>query len=172
MPHHPPHIFLDDTWYMVTAATFQHSPLLHPDGHKQLLRDKLRILTGEFGMKLKAWVILDNHYHLLVKSQVGERLPDFFQRFHGRISYEINQRDDMHRRQVWHNYWDTCIRDEAGFWTRFNYIHNNPVKHGYVSRMEDWPYSSYRYYLRSKGADWLADAFRRYPIIDYTDDLD
>lgn len=56
---------------------------------------------------------------------------------------------------MWYSYLDTCIRDEAGYWTRFNYIRYNPVKHGYVSRPADWPFSSYRYYLRTRGAAWL-----------------
>jgi len=70
---------------------------------------------------------------------------------------------------VWHNYWDTGIRTEADYWARFNYIHHNPVKHGYVPRTEDWLYSSYRYYLERKGEEWMTDALRRYPIVDFTD---
>ena len=76
------------------------------------------------------------------------------------------------------DYWPTsaavndCIRTEADYWTRFNYIHHNPVKHGYVEQMEDWPFSSYRYYFENQGEEWLMDAFRQYPIIDFTDSDD
>jgi hypothetical protein len=40
--------------------------------------------------------------------------------------------------------------------------------------MEDWPFSSYRYYLRTKGKEWLDDCWQRYPVIDYLagDDID
>ncbi len=34
------------------------------------------------------------------------------------------------------------VRDERDFANHVQYIHNNPVKHGYVERPEDWPYSS------------------------------
>jgi len=70
---------------------------------------------------------------------------------------------------VWHSYWDTCIRGENDYWRRFNYIHHNPVKHGYVSQIEDWSFSSYGYYLKHKGRDWLMDAFLQYPVVDLTD---
>jgi putative transposase len=40
-------------------------------------------------------------------------------------------------------YWDHVIRDEADLVAHFDYIHYNPVKHGLVTRPEDWPHSSY-----------------------------
>ena len=73
---------------------------------------------------------------------------------------------------MWHNFWDTCILSETGYWTHFNYIHYNPVKHGYTNRLENWPFSSYRYYLEHKGEAWLMDAFERYPVIDFSDPND
>ncbi len=167
--HHPPHIYLDDTWYMITGAIYQKCRLLQAAGYKDLVRDQLKTLVVEFGLQLAAWVILDNHYHLLTKSRVGTALPRFFGRLHGRTSFDLNGRDGTRGRQVWHNYWDTCIRGEADYWTRFNYIHHNPVKHGYVAQSEDWSFSSYHYYLKLKGKDWLMDAFRQYPVVDFTD---
>ncbi len=170
--HHPPHIYLDDTWYIVTSAVHERRCLLQPEGHKDLVRDQLKALVIKLGLRLSAWVILDNHYHILVKTRVGAELPRFFGQLHGRTSHDLNDRDNARGRQVWHNYWDTCIRTEANYWTRFNYIHHNPVKHGYVRQMENWPFSSCRHYLEHKGEEWLMDAFRRYPIVDFTDPAD
>jgi putative transposase len=124
------------------------------------------MLTQEFGITLRAWVVLRNHYHLLLKSRVGRDISKFIGRLHGRTSYEFNLLDNAQGRKVWYSYWDTCIRTEADYWTRFNYVHNNPVKHGYVQRHADWEFSSYRYYLQTKGEEWLADCWQRYPIID------
>jgi putative transposase len=134
----------------------------------------LESLIAAFDIQLRAWVILDDHYHLLLKTCRGRDLSRFFGRLHGGTSRQLNLWDAAVGRQVWHNYWDTCIRDRAGLWTRFNYVHQNPVKHGYVRRFEDWPFSSYRYYLRTRGQDWLADCWARYPVIDFleSDDFD
>ncbi len=165
--HHPPHIFVDDTWYCVSASTLRRARLLVSVRAKSLVRDQLKALIAEFGIVLRAWVILDDHYHLLLKARAGKDLPRFFGRLHGATSHQLNLWDDTPGRQVWHNYWDTCIRTEASLWTHFNYIHNNPVKHGYVAHPRDWEFSSYRYYLSEEGEDWLADCWKRYPVIDY-----
>jgi putative transposase len=84
----------------------------------------------------------------------------------------VNTLDGQRGRQVWHNYWDTCIRTEADFWTRFNYIHYNPVKHGYVRDPEQWEFSSLGMFLERKGRDWVADVVRRFPPRDFTDQAD
>jgi putative transposase len=168
--HHPPHIHLDHTWYIITASTVGYTRHLASNYAKDLVRDTLRKLAEEFNIALSAWVILDDHYHLLLKTGAGRSLPRFIGRLHGSTSRRLNLWEGKTGRQVWHNYWDTCLRDEAGYWTRFNYIHLNPVKHGYVARCEDWPWSSYRYYRRAKGEEWLTDCWQRYPAVDLSPD--
>ena len=165
--HHPPHVYLDDTWYLITASTVNHGPVLSGTHAKALFRRELRKLIVQFGMKLRAWVVLDDHYHLLLKTDQGRDLAIFTARLHGSTSRQLNLRHETPGRQVWHNYWDTCVRDEEGLWMRFNYIHQNPVKHGYVQRMKDWGFSSYRFYVRTKGREWLTDCEARYPVADW-----
>lgn len=64
------------------------------------------------------------------------------------------------------------MRSERHYYTTINYIHNNPVKHGYVERWCDWPYSSFHEYLKGKGRDWLKDVWREYPVLHYGDAWD
>lgn len=45
-------------------------------------------------------------------------------------------------------YWEHTIRDEADLVAHVNYIHFNPVKHGYVSQVKDWPFSSFHQFVR------------------------
>jgi putative transposase len=53
-------------------------------------------------------------------------------------------------------FWEHTIRDEEDFARHVDYIHFNPVKHGLVRRVRDWPYSSFHRYVRSGllPADW------------------
>jgi hypothetical protein len=44
---------------------------------------------------------------------------------------------------------DEVIRDQQMFWTKLNYIHNNPIKAGLVNRAEDYKYSSARNYINA-----------------------
>jgi putative transposase len=113
--HHPPHVYLDDTWYLITSRVYDGCHLLRPEGHKKVVRDQLKALVIEFRLQLAAWVILDNHSHILAKSPVGADLSRFIGRWHGRTSFELNGLDGTRGRQVWHNYWDTCIRTEADY---------------------------------------------------------
>ena len=62
------------------------------------------------------------------------------------------------------------MRNEHDFWTRFNYVHYNPVKHGYVDNLEDWEFSSYRFYVRNAENKWLNEKLNDFPISDLFDD--
>ncbi len=49
---------------------------------------------------------------------------------------------------IWqHRYWEHQIRGEKDFHRHCDYIHYNPVKHGYVNRVVDWPYSSFHLFV-------------------------
>src|SRR6266446_2154546 len=48
-----------------------------------------------------------------------------------------------------------------------HYIHNNPVKHGYVKQWQDWQFSSVHWYLQEKGRDWLLSQWRAFPLLEY-----
>ena len=169
-PHRPPHLYIDDAWYFVTASTVNKAHVLASDVHFNLWANTFKELITEFKVKLAAWVALPDHYHFLFHPSRGNDLGIFMKRLNGRTSYELNSLDQARGRAVWYSYWDTCIRGEHDFWTRFNYIHYNPVKHGYVQQPEDWYFSSYRYYLHKDGRMRLEDCFLDFPIHDLFDD--
>jgi putative transposase len=62
---------------------------------------------------------------------------------------------------VWQRrYWEHAIRDDADLARHVDYIHFNPVKHGYVTKARDWPPSSFHRYV-AEGIlppDWGGDA--------------
>jgi len=84
----------------------------------------------------------------------------------------MNGEDGERGRQVWYRAQDRLMRSEAHYGATLNYIHNNPVKHGYVKKWTDWPYSSVHWYLETKGRDWLLDLWRDYPVLNYGDKWD
>jgi putative transposase len=55
-----------------------------------------------------------------------------------------------------HRFWEHTIRDDTDLVRHIDYIHWNPVKHGYVKRAVDWPYSSFHRYVKQGllPADW------------------
>jgi putative transposase len=50
---------------------------------------------------------------------------------------------------IWQRrFWEHQIRDENDFARHLDYIHFNPVKHGYGQRAVDWPHSTFHHYVR------------------------
>jgi putative transposase len=82
-PHRPTHIYADDTIYFVTSSVCQRAHLLTPPTHKPHLQEQVLTLAPEYGLDLRAWVILNNHYHLLFHLSTGENLHRFFKHLHG-----------------------------------------------------------------------------------------
>jgi putative transposase len=119
-----------------------------------------------------AWVVLPNHYHVLVCINDMRVLSRGIGQLHGRTSFEMNREDDLRGRRVWYRCQDRCMRSEAHYYTTLNYIHNNPVKHGHVKKWTDWPFSSVHWYLQAKGRAWLEDVWRSYPVLNYGDTWD
>jgi putative transposase len=63
-------------------------------------------------------------------------------------------------RGIWQRlYWEQTLRDQDDFARHLDYIHFNPVKHGYVVRVRDWPYSSFHRWVRlgAYPEDWVGD---------------
>ena len=58
-------------------------------------------------------------------------------------------RNDRGEYDLWQRrFWEHTIRDETDLARHVDYIHYNPAKHGLVSRVGDWPYSSFHRYVR------------------------
>ena len=159
--HNPPHIFMDDTPYFITAATYQKRPLLQSPAIKEDLLLCIKNAFTKFKWSLHHWVILDNHYHLLGQSRVGKDLPLLIQQIHSVSGYHINQLAQTPER-VWWNYWDYCPRDESDYLLRLNYLLMNPIKHGYTQNLNHYPYSSFHQCLLKAGRESLKQQFKEH----------
>ena len=131
------------------------------------LRSVLRTARQRHPFTIVAMVVLPDHLHALwrlppadadfpvrwslIKAAFSRRLPQ---------GERICQSRKMKReRGIWQRrYWEHLIRDDSDLAKHVDYIHYNPVKHGYVARAADWRYSSIHRYI-SQGwltADWAA----------------
>ena len=168
--HRPPHLYLDNATYFITVSTLDKHHYFDTDEKKQLILNTLTSALEKYSYNLDAWVILNNHYHIEIKTRLGKDLPRFIQNINGRSSFELNRLDNSQGRKLWYQYWDRCIRDETDYYRHMNYIHQNAVKHGYVKDMSLYRWSSYSEYLKENGEGWIKDCFEKYPIIDFTAD--
>ncbi len=163
-PHTPTHLLLDDADYMITGAIYQRKPFLKADADKALLLEILQECYQLFEWELNEWVILDNHYHLMVKSKRGCDLPELMGRIHRKSARLIKRRNSFVCKRFWWNYWDRCIRDEKDYYTRLNYLYYNPIKHGYVTDLREYRWSSFHETLETRGREALVRQYQKYPF--------
>ena len=117
---------------------------------------------------IEAMVVLPDHLHAvwtmpdgdadfatrwrLIKTGFSRRVP---------IGERISEsRAAKGERGIWQRrYWEHTIRDESDFARHVDYIHINPVKHGYVTRVGDWPHSSFHRLVKLGvyPEDWAGD---------------
>ena len=126
------------------------------------LRSCFREVRQRHPFHIDAIVILPEHLHALWTLPPGD--ADFSTRwmllkqsFTRRIPQAAETRGTKGERSLWQRrFWEHQIRDDDDFARHVDYIHFNPVKHGWVLRARDWPYSSLHRFVREGqlGADW------------------
>lgn len=91
-------------------------------------------------IELKAWVILPDHFHIIINVG-GYSISALLHRF--KIKYSRLFRQKYRPGRVWQNrFWEHIIRDQKDLKTHLDYIHYNPVKHGYTDNPFIYKYSS------------------------------
>jgi putative transposase len=147
-PHNPPHFFVANTLYMLTASIYEKAYLIESSQRKTEWRDAFYEAAKIYGWKIVAWVVLHNHYHAIVRSPENPAtLSKFIASYHKFTARKWNEQDNQNGSKVWWNYWDTCIRAEHDYYNRLRYVFWNPVKHRLVENPKDYPFSNYKEYL-------------------------
>ncbi|MBI5071310.1 transposase [Candidatus Falkowbacteria bacterium] len=170
-PHYPPHLYVDQQIYFITARTVNQELFFSSQNKKLILYKTIGEAGRKFQSNFYTWSILSNHYHLLFKMARGKDLPDFIQTINGKSAFQLNKIDRVQKRKIWFNYWDHCIRDEVDFWKHFNYIHHQPVKHGLCKTQTEafqYPFSSAGQWIGKRGLGWIESVFELHPIVDFT----
>lgn len=162
--HNPPHYFLPNAMYMVTGAILHKQHLLSDDNLKGFVLQILFERASLLNWNLQAWAILNNHYHFIAEAPENSKtLPKLIQQFHSITAIEINKQNHTSGRQVWFNYWDTCLTYEKSYLARLRYVHENPVKHGLAENAIDYQFCGYRWFLEN-GDNELKEQVLNQPI--------
>ena len=132
--------------YFVTNVTYDREPML--TANNDLLWNAIYISKSRSGFELIAWVVLPDHFHLVIDP--GEvPISIVLQRIKMSFAAQYRKRHGLYRGRVWQNrFWDHVIRDQEDMNRHVDYIHLNPVKHGFVNNPADWRYSSFHEYVR------------------------
>jgi REP element-mobilizing transposase RayT len=93
-----------------------------------------------------AWVLLGNHFHLLIKTnsiETSKPLSQYFSNLFNAYTKSYNKRYDRYGSLFVSPFKRIEITTDKYFKNLVHYIHNNPVHHGFCDRLQDYPWSSY-----------------------------
>ena len=168
--HSPPHWRENagHRFFLLSASCWEHEPHIGhtPDRLSSFTEAWLALLHGHCEQVL-AWCVLPNHYHALIETADLPRLLTETGRFHGRTSRVWNREEGTPGRTNFYRCFERAMRSEAHQEVTVNYIHHNPVHHGYVERWPEWPWSSAQAWLQHHGREEMTRRWLRYPLLDY-----
>ncbi|MBI2312716.1 MAG: transposase [Betaproteobacteria bacterium] len=148
--------FIPGGTYFFTVVTHGRAPILIDEPVRHALRDAIEGTRQSHPFRIDAWVLLPDHLHCIWTLPDGD--SDYASRWaviKRRVSKAMGERltngthlsDSRHARResgVWQRrYWEHMVRDEADLQRCMDYLHWNPVKHGHVARVADWPHSTF-----------------------------
>ncbi len=154
--------------HFITLTVLHWIPVFTRPDTVTILLDSLRYLIRE-GLTLYAYVILENHCHLIVQSQhldrdiarfkscTARQLLDYLKK--NKVKQILEQLafyKKAHKKDRAYQFWQEgvhpeWIQNEAMLRQKVEYIHQNPVKRGYVDEAVHWCYSSARDYAGKEG---------------------
>lgn len=158
----------------VAGGTYWFTVKLRDPGSRLLveqidaLRAAFRTVMTAHPFTIDAIVIMPNHLHTLWTLPPGDsdystrwrQIKAAFSRAMPKGERISASRKAKGERGIWQRrFWEHTVRNQRGFNHRFDYIHYNPVKHGYVRHPHEWPYSSFHRAVRQGiyPADWQAN---------------
>ncbi|HBC85425.1 MAG TPA: hypothetical protein DCZ94_00570 [Lentisphaeria bacterium] len=163
--HSPPHIQGERNRFHITAACYEHSSIIGKSCERMNEFESELLNTLELStINIYAWVLLPNHYHVLVKTDDARKTLKALFQLHGRTSYRWNGEDKLRGRKTWYNALEHGIKSDSHFHATINYILHNPIKHSYVQHWQDWPFSNAKQYLDAIGKTEALRRWKEYDI--------
>jgi putative transposase len=149
------------TCFFFTVVSYDRRPIFCTGTVRQSLRIAIENVRATRPFSIDAWVLLPDHLHCIWTLPEGDRdfstrwslIKRSVSRFSADVTLDPASRSASSRKHrestVWQRrFWEHQIRDERDFERHADYIHFNPVKHGHVERVADWPYSTFHRYVR------------------------
>jgi putative transposase len=143
--------------FFFTLVTYKRLKLFEDTRNVNLLRESIQKVKLTHPFKMEAYVLLPDHFHCIWT--LPENDNDFSMRWRQIKSYFTRNfqqekiplykaRKNKKEQCIWQRrFWEHTIVNEKDFANHVDYIHYNPVKHGYVESPSAWLFSSIHYYI-------------------------
>jgi len=154
-------LYRQQGWYFFTVVTYNREKILIQPDNLIRLRQSFRHVMAKYPFIMDAVVLLPDHIHCIWRLPPDD--DDFSTRwklikrfFSTGMNAPLTGRAE---KKVWQRrFWEHLLRNEKDCQVHMDYIHYNPVKHGYVQSPYDWPSGSFRRAVKQGlyPADWGA----------------
>ncbi len=165
----------NDKLYFISFATVHWIDVFIREEYNRIIIDSWKHCQEKRGLEIYGWCIMTNHVHMIIGSK-QDKLEDIIRDMKKHTSSELKTEIKNHPQES-RKEWIIWMMERAGkknsnnkdwqFWQQHNkpleitsqemfdeklvYIHQNPVQAGFVTREEDWKYSSARDFCGMKG---------------------
>jgi len=132
--------------YFFTVVTNNRAPIFANHEAVKSLREAFKKVMSKYPFTINAIVILPNHIHAILT------LPkdDYNFSLRWRLIKTYVTKHYEHNAVVWQKrFWEHLIEDDEDYQAHVEYIHYNPVKHGYVDSPRGWVYSSFHSFVEN-----------------------
>jgi len=151
----PLRIEFESAWYHVMNRGAGRQDVFISDAQRERFLELLGDLADRFGVETHAYCLMDNHYHLLLHTPLGN-LGRGMRHLNGVYTQYFN-RDQVHDGALFRGRYKAILVDADEYLLHLtSYIHRNPLEAGIVERLSDYRWSSYPAYIgRTTAPAWL-----------------
>ncbi len=133
----------NDTVFL-THVINERKPILIENAEILLL--SINKFTDNSPFDINSWIIMPDHFHILI-GNADDSIPVLIKKIKLSFSAKLRKKLNIKSGRIWQfRYWDHMIRNQNDLNNHIDYIHYNPVKHGYVNNPFEWKYSSIHRY--------------------------
>ena len=137
-----PHRIQPGGTYFVSSATWERRELFRIPKVAEILVQRILSCREKGAFRLHEFVVMPNHFHLLMTPSETTTLEKAVQLIKGGASHEIHKQRG-NQMEIWQvGFHDWTIRDGEDYRTKVRYIHLNPVQARLVEQAEDWLFGS------------------------------
>ena len=144
----------------LTAVCHNRQKYLRQQKNKELLLSVMREVKAVKSFSMVAYAIMDNHFHCIIRPEDHNNFSKIMQSIKLRFTnrYKKNNGSESNSTLWQPRFWDHVIRDHNDMQRHIEYIHYNPVKHGYSPSPYEYQWSSFRIYVEREvyPKDWAS----------------
>lgn len=151
-------LFIENTYVFITLVTYKRKKILIKN--IEVLRKSFEECKKKFDFDIFYIVIIPDHIRMIIKPKNINDYPKIIGQIKSHFTKNVNIEYEMNNNReatIWQRrHWEHTIRDEEDLYKHLDYIHYNPIKHGYVKSVKEWKYSSFNKFVKLKlyEQDW------------------